>query len=56
MGGPGYWLNSNTGRFFLIDEHARWLTRPGNGEKIGLAADRAARLRGLDWGGTGWAF
>ena len=32
----GFWLNFNTGKSFVIDEHERWLRAPGNAEKLGV--------------------
>ena len=49
MNREGYWLNAVTGTHHRIDEHARWLTRPGNAEAIGLDPSLARRLDGLHW-------
>ena len=32
----GFWGNYETGEWFRIDEHERWLRKPGNAEKLGV--------------------
>jgi len=44
----GYWFNSVTGEFLLIDEHARWIVQYENAQAIGLSEALFARLAGLD--------
>jgi hypothetical protein len=48
MRDEGYWLNVETGKFLLIDEHARWIVRQENAQAIGLDEALFARLAGLD--------
>ena len=32
----GWWINTRSGKDFLIDEHERWIRRPGNAKKLGV--------------------
>lgn len=34
-----FWGNYQTGHFFEIDEHERWIRRGGNAEKLGVPAE-----------------
>ena len=49
MNREGYWLNAETGEYCRIDEHARWITREGNPDRVGLAPELARRMDGLHW-------
>ena len=49
MNKEGYWLNAQTGSYYRIDEHARWLTRRGNPEKLDLRPSLIDQLNGLHW-------
>jgi hypothetical protein len=50
----GAWINSQTGEFEIIDEHADWIKRPGNATKLGLPDDVWQAVRDLpnDYGGS----
>ena len=38
----GFWGNYETGEWFRIDEHERWLRTPGNAERLGVPEETAA--------------
>jgi len=43
--GEGYWIRSDTGGFFRIDEHARWLGDPTHTALAGLDEATRATLK-----------
>ena len=44
----GYWINYRTGKEFPIDEHERWLRKPGNAKKLGLPDRVADAISGFE--------
>ena len=40
----GFWGNYETGIWFQIDEHERWLRRENNAEKLGVPKDVIAEF------------
>ena len=38
----GFWGNYETGEYFRIDEHEKWLRRPGNAERLGIPSGAIA--------------
>lgn len=51
----GAWINSITGRYGWVDEHARWIRRPGNAEDLGLPEEVIEALGQLPWDLTPFA-
>ena len=49
MQNEGYWLNSTTGAFCEIDEHARWLLDPDHAARIDLSPEVFRQIRDLRW-------
>jgi hypothetical protein len=49
----GAWINAADGHFAYVDEHADWVKRPGNLERIGLPASVWETIRNIpnDYGG-----
>ena len=45
----GYWLNSKTGKYFEIHEHAQWLLDLKNFKKIGLPAELFQKIKSKDF-------
>ena len=35
----GFWGNYQTGNYYQIDEHERWIRRGGNAHKLGVSSD-----------------
>jgi len=51
----GAWIQSATGAWAWIDEHATWIQRPGNAERLGVSASVLPALRSVvrDFNGRG---
>ena len=49
MSGEGYWLNARTGRYLLIHEHARCISKKEKADAVGLSEALYERLDGLHW-------
>lgn len=47
--GEGFWIRSDTGEFFKIDEHARWVQVPENARRIGLSEEAVGRIGSISW-------
>lgn len=45
----GAWINVTTGDYRWLDEHARWLQRPGNAASLGLDDDVIEELGRAPW-------
>ena len=45
----GFWIDSRTGDFREIDEHARWIRRPENGRLFGLPEEIIRALGETPW-------
>jgi hypothetical protein len=44
----GFWINSKTGKFVEMNEHAIWMSQPENGKKIGLSPKAIKKIFPLD--------
>lgn len=47
--GEGYWIRSDTGQFFKIDEHARWIQVTENARLAGLDDEAITRIASIRW-------
>lgn len=45
----GAWINAATGDYRWLDEHARWLQRPGNAAIMGIPAEVIEELGQIPW-------
>ena len=45
----GAWINTATGEYRWLDEHARWLQRPGNAASLGVPGDVIEELGQIPW-------
>ena len=45
----GAWIQSANGVWAWIDEHASWIQRPGNAERLGVPCSLISALRSVAW-------
>jgi hypothetical protein len=44
----GWWINTRSGKAIVIDEHERWIRRPGNANKLGVPKRVQAEFKNFE--------